>query len=363
MMSYEVKINLRNDNYPIIIGSQNLKQAGKLIKNLLPDTVRTFVISDTNVFHIYGDRLINSLQESQLKPDYELLPAGEENKNLLNASKFYNNLLEHQMDRSSLLISLGGGVVGDLAGFVAATYMRGIKFVQIPTTLLAQVDSSVGGKVAVNHEAGKNLIGTFYHPEFVLTDVSTLKTLPKAEINSGMAEVIKHGMILDKDYYNYIENNLSMLSDLKPANLIQLLKGSCILKGRVVKEDEKENGYRKILNFGHTIGHALEIITDYKEYKHGEAVAIGMVYNCKLAHKMGLLDYSIIDRLITLLSKVGLPTLIPKKIKADQVLKAIRKDKKSYQNKIPMILPKNIGEAIITNEWLDEDLKSVIQEN
>ncbi|MCF8002556.1 MAG: 3-dehydroquinate synthase [Halanaerobiales bacterium] len=360
-MTAEVNIDLKDYSYSVIVGNKNLDRIGEIINKTLPDTVRTFVISDTNVFSIYGDRVINNLKKAQLKPTYELFPAGEENKNLLTARKFYDKLVEHQMDRSSLIISLGGGVVGDLAGFVAATFMRGVKFAQLPTTLLAQVDSSVGGKVAVNHEKGKNLIGTFYQPDFVLTDVSTLNTLEKNEIISGMAEVIKHGMILDKDYFNYIDNNISEILDLTPTSLIQLVKKSCQLKGSVVKKDEKENDYRKILNFGHTIGHALEVITKYKKYKHGEAVSIGMVYNCKLAYKMGLIDYDVIDRLITLLSYVGLPTEIPKNIGADQILEAIKKDKKSYQNKVPMILPTAIGKVEISNQWSEEDLKSIIK--
>lgn len=361
-MTVEVNIDLKDYSYPVIIGNQNLDQIGEVIKRLLPETIRTFVISDTNVFSVYGEKLINNLKKAQLKPAYELFPAGEENKKLLISNKFYDKLIEHKIDRSSLIISLGGGVVGDLAGFVAATFMRGISFVQLPTTLLAQVDSSVGGKVAVNHKKGKNLIGTFYQPEFVLSDVSTLKTLAKDEIISGMAEVIKHGIILDRDYFNYIENNLLKILELEPLTLIQTLKKSCLLKGRVVQEDEKEKGYRKILNFGHTIGHALEVVTEYKKYKHGEAVAIGMVYNCKLAYELGLIDNCVIERLVTLLNKVGLPTQIPKNVNHKQIVKAIKKDKKSYQNKVPMVLPTSLGEVIITDEWLKEDLEKVIKE-
>lgn len=361
-MAVEVNIDIKDHSYPVMIGNQNLDQIGEIIKRLLPDTVRTFVISDTNVFSIYGEKVMSSLKDAQLKPAYEIIPPGEENKNLIVASYFYDELVEHQMDRSSLILSLGGGVVGDLAGFVAATFMRGVKFVQLPTTLLAQVDSSIGGKVAVNHEKGKNLIGTFYQPEFVLTDISTLKTLEKDEIISGMAEIIKHGMILDKDYFDFIDSNISEILDLKPAFLIQLVSRSCQLKGSVVKKDEKEAGYRKILNFGHTIGHALEVLTEYKKYKHGEAVAIGMVYNCKLAHEMGLIDNNVIDRLINLLDKFGLPTRIPKNIKSDQIFETIKKDKKSFKNKIPMVLPNSLGEVIITDQWNKKDLKKIIKE-
>ena len=355
-MGKKLKIDLGKKSYNIFIGKDNLNKIGEMIKRKLPAVEKTFVISNPTVFPLYGEQVLKSLKEARLDPSYGLIPDGEEYKTLEYAEPFYDKLIEHEMDRSSLIISLGGGVIGDLAGFVAATYMRGINFVQLPTTLLAQVDSSSGGKVAVNHKSGKNLIGSFYQPAFVLIDVSTLKSLAKEEFTSGLAEVIKHGMALDHDYFSYIEQNLEAILNLDPSILEKLIQGSCQLKGEVVQKDEKEQGERKILNFGHTIGHALENIYDYKKYRHGEAVAIGMVCNSKIAYERDMIKNDDLNRLINLLEKVGLPTEIPSIVKKEAILEAIKNDKKSFHNKIPLILPTDIGEVEISYEWSADDL-------
>ena len=361
-MNKRVRVNLGEKSYSIFIGDNNLRMIGDLIRELLPHVAKTFVISNTTVFPLYGEQVMDSLKRAGLNPGYGLLPDGEECKTLGYAEKFYDQLIEHGIDRSSLIISLGGGVVGDLAGFVAATFMRGVKFAQIPTTLLAQVDSSIGGKVAVNHKAGKNLIGAFHQPDFVLTDVSTLETLELDELIAGLGEVIKHGLALDREYFTYIEDNLDSILELRPSFMINLIEGSCILKGKVVEIDEEEMGYRKVLNFGHTVGHALEVITDYKKYKHGEAVAIGMVYACRLGQEMGMIDNRVTRRLVRLLDKIGLPTRIPGEIKPEQILEAMKKDKKSYRNKVKMILPKDVGQVEITDNWTKKDIIKIMQE-
>ena len=357
-MGKRVKIDLGKKSYDIFIGKDNLYKIGKLIKKKLPEVEKTFVISNPTVFPLYGEQVLKSLKEVNLDPDYKIIPDGEEYKTLEYAEQLYDQLIDHEMERSSLIISLGGGVIGDLAGFVAATYMRGINFVQLPTSLLAQVDSSIGGKVAVNHKSGKNLIGSFFQPAFVLIDVATLKTLAKDEFTSGLAEVIKHGMALDFDYFSYIEQNLESILKLDISVLEELINGSCQLKGKIVQEDEKEQGKRKILNFGHTIGHALENIYDYKKYRHGEAVAIGMVCNSRIAESRGMIKKDELNRLINLLKKVGLPTEIRPEVKQEALLRAIKNDKKSFHNKIPLILPIDIGEAEISYKWSADDLKT-----
>ena len=357
-MGKKLKIDLGKKSYDIFIGKDNLNKIGEMIKAKLPAVEKTFVISNPTVFPLYGEQVLKSLKEAKLDPSYGLIPDGEEYKTLEYAEPLYDQLIEHEMDRSSLIISLGGGVIGDLAGFVAATYMRGINFVQLPTSLLAQVDSSIGGKVAVNHKSGKNLIGSFFQPGFVLIDVSTLKTLAKEEFTSGLAEVIKHGMALDHDYFSYIEQNLESILNLDISVLEEVIYESCRLKGKVVQKDEKEQGERKMLNFGHTIGHALENIYDYKKYRHGEAVAIGMVCNSKIAYERDIIKKDDLNRLINLLEKVGLPTDIPSNVKKAAILEAIKNDKKSFHNKIPLILPTDIGEVEISYEWSAEDLKT-----
>ncbi|AZR74178.1 3-dehydroquinate synthase [Anoxybacter fermentans] len=360
-MQKKLTIYLKERSYPIFIGDNFLHKLGELIKNLIPKARRSFVISNTTVFPLYGEIVMKSLEDVDLNPGSGLISDGEEYKSLDTASNIYDQLIEHQMDRSSVVISLGGGVVGDLAGFVAATYMRGIPFVQVPTTLLAQVDSSIGGKVAVNHPAGKNLIGAFYQPRLVLIDVATLKTLAREELIAGMAEIIKHGMILDADYFNWIEENLDKILNLDPSVLIQLIYGSCRIKGQVVEADEKEENLRAILNFGHTVGHALEVVTHYKRYRHGEAVAIGMVIATRLAEYMGMINEDNVKRLVQLLDRTSLPTQLPPDISSTAILEAIKQDKKSFQGKVRMILPTAIGQVHITDKWCEQDLIEIME--
>ncbi len=359
-MDKKLTIDLKERSYPIYIGEDNLDRLGELIKLQIPIARRVFVISNTTVEPLYGQKVLDSLKNADLIPAIGVIPDGEEYKSLSVATGLYDQLVVHKMDRSSVVVSLGGGVVGDLAGFVAATYMRGIDFVQIPTTLLSQVDSSIGGKVAVNHPAGKNLIGAFHQPRLVLIDIATLKTLAKEELIAGMAEIIKHGVILDSGYFNWIEENLEQILNLDSSTLAQLIYGSCEIKGKIVEADEKEQNLRAILNFGHTVGHALEAVTDYKKYRHGEAVAIGMVEASRLAELMGMIDMGDVKRLAQLLKKTGLPIEISAEVNLEEVLKAIEKDKKSFQGKVKMVLPTTIGQVQITEQWENQDLLNVL---
>lgn len=354
-------INLRERSYPIIIENDILAGLGDLIKTHIPTVYRSFVITNPVVDELYGDVVMKSLQDAGLEPAKGIIPDGEEYKSLEIATTLYDQLVEHRMDRSSIVVSLGGGVVGDLAGFIAATFMRGLPYVQVPTTLLAQVDSSIGGKVAVNHPAGKNLIGSFYQPRLVVIDPHTLQTLPREELIAGMGEVIKHGMIMNPHYFEWLETNLERILAAEPATMSQLVFGSCTIKGKVVEADEYEKDLRAILNFGHTVGHALEAVTHYTRFRHGDAVAIGMVAAARLSLAMKMFKPDDANRLITLLQRTGLPTELPAGVTPESILEAIRQDKKSFQGNIKMILPTAIGQVQATDQWSEQDLLNVLQ--
>lgn len=358
----KLKINLKERSYPILIENGFLKELGEYIKSQIPTARRSFVITNTVVDTLYGDVVMQSLDAAGLSPAKGVIPDGEEYKSLQTATDLYDRLVAHSLDRSSVVISLGGGVVGDIAGFVASTFMRGLSFVQVPTTLLAQVDSSIGGKVAVNHPAGKNLIGAFYQPQLVFIDTATLNTLPKAELIAGMGEVIKHGMIVNADYFDWVEANLTRIDNLEPMTLNQLVFGSCTIKGRIVEVDEHERNIRATLNFGHTIGHALETLTHYRRYRHGEAVAIGMAQATRLAHLKGMIKPLHVERLINLLRNAGLPVAFPEDIAPADILETIKQDKKSFQGKVKLILPTAIGQMQITDQWEEQDLIKVLED-
>lgn len=354
-------INLRERSYPIVIENGILASLGELIKTHIPTAYRSFVITNPVVDGLYGDVVMKSLAEAGLQPAKGSIPDGEEYKSLEVATTLYDPLVAHKMDRSSVLISLGGGVVGDLAGFIAATFMRGLPYIQVPTTLLAQVDSSIGGKVAVNHPAGKNLIGSIYQPRLVVIDPDTLQTLPREELVAGMGEVVKHGMMMNAHYFEWLEANLERILAADPATMSQLVFGSCTIKGKVVEADEYEQNIRAILNFGHTVGHALEAVTQYARYRHGEAVAIGMVAAARLSLAMKRFKAEDAARLITLLQRTGLPTALPEDVSPESILTAMCQDKKSFQGNIKMILPSAIGQVQATDQWSEQDLLNVLR--
>ncbi len=276
-----------------------------------------------------------------------IVPDGEEYKVLLWVNFIYGELLQHKLDRASALIALGGGVIGDIAGFAASTYMRGISFIQAPTTLLAQVDSSVGGKTGVNHPLGKNMIGTFYQPRLVWTDVNTLKTLPKKEFLAGMAEVIKYGVIWDEDLFRFLEDNREKIHNLERDALEYIIRRSCEIKAEVVSRDERESGLRAILNYGHTIGHALETVTGYTTFLHGEAVAIGMHLEARLSLLSGLISDAEVKRIHSLIKAYDLPVEIPPHIDMNKIISSMQLDKKVVAGELKFILPEKIGSVSI----------------
>ena len=348
----EVTVSLKERSYSILIGRKTLNKLGIRVKEFRPSKVA--IITNPTVWALYGDACARSLKEHSIEPLVIAVPDGEEYKELLWVSNIYSELLKARFDRGSILIALGGGVIGDMAGFVAATYMRGIRYIQVPTTLLAQVDSSVGGKTGVNHPLGKNMIGAFYQPSLVLIDVETLKTLPQREFRAGIAEIIKYGVIADREFVEYIEKNRANIIALDD-DLMHVIKRSCEIKASVVEKDEREAGLRAILNYGHTIGHAIETTTGYTRFLHGEAVAIGMCLASDLAVKIGLLQRKEAQRIKTLVRSYGLPTTIPDDIDVSSILDSMEIDKKVKSGQMRFILPVAIGEVEI-REVIDRRL-------
>jgi len=342
-----VRVELGNNSYDILIGRGLLAQAGTRLREL-GFYGELIVITDPRVKRLHGSTLIDSLTDSDFKVTFIEVPEGEEQKSLETAGRLYHKLTLSYAERTTPVLALGGGVIGDLSGFVAATFLRGVPLVQIPTTLLAQVDSSIGGKVAVNHGTLKNRIGAFYQPRLVISDTSTLKTLPIGEINDGLAEVIKHGIIRDARLFTYIEDNLKKIKSLDDRALETIVYRSARIKAEVVAKDERDFDLRNILNYGHTIGHAIESVSDFK-VRHGEAVAIGMIAAAKISSRMGCLNTNAVNRITDLIAKTGLPTELPK-LELKNLVRAMKHDKKILQGKLRFVLPGTIGEVFITDE-------------
>ena len=347
-----VEVKLGERSYPIFIGNDLLKDVGKKVRKYV-DSKQAVIVTNVTVAPLYLHTVQQSLEESGIQTNIIELPDGEEYKSLKWAGKIFDKLISFGMDRYSPLIALGGGVIGDITGFVAATYLRGVPFIQVPTTLLAQVDSSVGGKTAVNHRKGKNLIGAFYQPKFVCIDIDTLKTLEERELRSGLAEVIKYGVIKDAELFKFLEENVEKVLTLDSDVLIHIILRSCAIKAEIVQEDETESGLRAILNFGHTFGHALESVTEYREYKHGEAVAIGMVVASKIANLMDICNSEVVERVRAIVIKSGLPWELPD-YKYKHYLRAIRIDKKVVGDSLNFILTSRIGSVMIKEVKLED---------
>ncbi|HAM52819.1 MAG TPA: 3-dehydroquinate synthase [Nitrospiraceae bacterium] len=341
----EIKVELGERSYAICVGSDILGEVGERLQAFRFS--RVSVISNPTVVRLWGDQLLGSLQKAYPDVAIVIVPDGEEYKELLWAYYVYGELLRHKLDRASAVIALGGGVIGDLTGFVASTYMRGISFIQVPTTLLAQVDSSVGGKTGVNHALAKNVIGTFYQPRLVWGDVSTLMTLPKRELLTGIAEVIKYGVIWDKELFQFLAENREKILNREIDVLRYIIKRSCEIKAEVVSKDEREGGLRAILNYGHTFGHAIETATGYRTYLHGEAVAVGMCLEARLSLSLGIMGEEEVERIHSLINAYGLPTKIPSDIDRDQVLSAMQLDKKTIAGELKFVLPEKIGSVEI----------------
>jgi shikimate kinase/3-dehydroquinate synthase len=356
--SQSVTVDLKERTYDIVIGSKILHKLGLRLREFRPS--RVAIISNKTVFPIYKDAILRSLNDFNIKPEVILIPDGEEYKDFTSINHIFGELLKKRFDRNSLLIAFGGGVVGDITGFAASTYMRGIRYVQVPTTLLSQVDSSVGGKTGINHPLGKNMIGTFYQPSFVMIDIDTIRTLPKGEFSAGMAEIIKYGVIADRTLFSYLENNRGNILSLGDG-LINIIKRSCEIKAGVVSKDEKETGLRAVLNYGHTIGHAVETATGYKRFLHGEAVAIGMCLAADLAVRMNIFRKKEAERIKNLVELYKLPTAIPENIKSTDIINAMEIDKKVQNGKIRFVLPESIGKVRIHDNVDRALIKEVLQ--
>jgi 3-dehydroquinate synthase len=358
--SEKARVDLGERSYEILIGRKTMQKLGYRLIEFRPSQIA--VVSNETIFAHYGDPVLNSLNRCGLASEVLLIPDGEEYKDLLWANHLYGELLKKRFGRDSLLIALGGGVIGDLTAFVASTYMRGIQCVQVPTTLLAQVDSSVGGKTGVNHTLGKNMIGTFYQPSLVFIDVDTLKTLPQREFSAGMAETIKYGVIADRRLFESLESNRRDILGFGNT-LIDAIKRSCAIKADVVSRDERESGLRSILNFGHTFGHAIETVTGYKEFLHGEAIAIGMCVASFLAVHLKILKQEEAERIKKLIESYNLPTSIPKSIYISSLINTMGIDKKVKAGTMRFILPEMIGKVRMEEHVDSAIMKKVIVES
>jgi len=353
-----LNIDLGARSYGILIGSGLLSRAGEFVTEVLRPT-RVAVVTHPALRELYGETLMASLGRSGFPGEFIEIPEGETSKSLEQMSRVYDRLIEFNCDRRSVLVALGGGVVGDLTGFVAATYYRGVPFIQVPTTLLSQVDSSVGGKTAVNHPRGKNLIGAFNQPRQVLIDLDTLRTLPLKEFRAGLAEIVKYGVIADPGLFRFLEEHVDDILSGNTDCLAHIIETSCAIKGKVVEKDELENRYRMILNFGHTLGHAIESLTEYSGYIHGEAVAIGMVYAARLSRKMGKCGEDVCQRIETLLQRFGLPTQLPDLDPGD-ILESMFHDKKAVGKKIRFVLVEKIGTVDIVDDVPEPQILDVL---
>lgn len=340
-----VTVSLGPRSYEIKIGAGLLGGVGPSLAQL-GFSGKAAVVTDRSIARLYGSTVTRSLKRSGFQTHAVVLPAGERAKTLRGVSVILDQLVKHRFERGSLLVALGGGVVGDMTGFAASVYVRGIPFVQIPTTLVSQVDSSVGGKTGVNHALGKNLIGTFHQPHLVLIDPETLRTLPRREWLGGLAEVIKYGMIADEQFFDYLEQHTDNILRMDPNPIAHLIRRSCEIKAEVVAKDEREADRRRILNYGHTIGHALEALGRYRSLIHGEAVAIGMVQEAELAHSMDLCGRDVITRQRSLIRRMGLPDALPP-ITSSALWGAMQRDKKVVRGRLHCVLPERVGQVAV----------------
>ena len=342
-----LRVELGERAYPIHIGERLLSDAGLVTPHL--DLPKVAIVTNTTVAPLYLRQLSEALRAPGVEVISIVLEDGERYKDWATLNRIYDALLEHRCERKTTLIALGGGVIGDLAGFAAATYMRGIPFIQVPTTLLAQVDSSIGGKTGINHPLGKNMIGAFYQPRLVLADTAVLKTLPLRELSAGLAEGIKHGLVRDAGFVAWLEQNVEKLLACDPHALAHAVRRCCEIKAAVVAEDERETGVRALLNFGHTFGHAIESGLGYGKWLHGEAVAAGMVMAADLSRRMGFIVQADVDRVIALLKRARLP-VAPPDIAPGRMLELMAVDKKTEAGKLRFVLLDRIGAASVRAE-------------
>jgi 3-dehydroquinate synthase len=350
-------VSLADRSYPIHIGNSLLGQVELILPHLKRKQVA--IVSNTTVAPLYMQAIAQPLRDAGVSVIEIILPDGEAYKNNQTLQIIYDHLLQNRCERNTTLIALGGGVIGDLTGYAAATYLRGVPFIQVPTTLLSQVDSSVGGKTGINHPLGKNMIGAFYQPKLVLADIDTLKTLPQRELSAGVAEVIKYGLIRDADFFDWLETNMSALMALDTAVASYAIYRSCQNKAEVVVADEHEQGERALLNLGHTFGHAIENAMGYGVWLHGEAVATGTVMAADLSQRMGWLNAAQMARIKTIMQAAKLPIAAPD-LGADEYLRLMQLDKKVSDGRIRLILQQDIGKAVITADYDAEKLKQTL---
>ena len=354
-----VNVSLADRSYPILIGRKLLEQPSLILPHLLRP--KAIVVTNTTIARLYLDDLVAGLAHHSVKASPIILPDGEKFKTWETLNLIFDALLGQHCERSTTLIALGGGVIGDMGGFAAATYQRGMPFIQIPTTLLAQVDSSVGGKTAINHPLGKNMIGAFYQPKLVLADTSSLDTLPQRELSAGLAEVIKYGLVRDLPFLEWLEVHVDELMGRDPAALEYAIARSCINKAEVVAADEREAGERALLNFGHTFGHAIEAALGYGTWLHGEAVAAGMVMATELSARLGFVGTNAVTRVQKLLRRALLP-VAPPMIAVDQFLSLMAHDKKVDAGKIRFVLLKQLGQAFLSDRVPLPVLRKVLEQ-
>jgi 3-dehydroquinate synthase len=351
-----LSIDLGDRSYPIYIGSGLLSVPGLLLEHLPGGPL--LLISNTTVAPLYAERVRQALGERRVA--MLTLPDGEQHKTFATLSRIFDALVAERIPRDGAILALGGGVVGDMAGFAAACWQRGIAYAQLPTTLLAQVDSSVGGKTAVNHPGGKNLIGAFHQPAVVIADTDTLQTLPPRELRAGLAGVVKYGLIADVAFFEWLELNLDALLACEPGVLARAIRRSCELKARLVSLDEREQGPRALLNLGHTFGHAIETAAGYGEWLHGEAIAAGTMLAAEMSQRLGWLDTAAVARIRQWFERAGLPTT-PPRLGIERTLELMRMDKKVLRGQLRLVLLRRIGEAVVTGDYAEAALLDTLR--
>jgi len=353
----KLTVELGERSYPIYIESGLLTENNSPITSHIKAS-RVCIVSNEIVYPLYGQSLQALLSDFDV--DTIILPDGEAEKSLINFDKIMSHLLSSNHGRDTTIIALGGGVIGDISGFAAACYQRGIDFIQVPTTLLSQVDSSVGGKTAINHPLGKNMVGAFYQPQAVLIDINSLTTLPEREFSAGMAEVIKYGILGDGEFFEWLEKNQSLINAKDTQTLSQMIATCCQCKADIVAQDEKESGLRALLNLGHTFGHAIEAEQGYGVWLHGEAVATGMVLASKLAVNKDLLEVSELRRIESLIKAFSLPVSAPDDMNLESFVKHMKRDKKNIAGKMRFIIPTSIGTSMMRDDVTDKDLEQIL---
>lgn len=357
-MSRTLEVDLGERSYPIYIGSGIYQDAGYYRRHI--DSSQVMVVTNETIAPLYLEKTLQALAGFDVAS--VILPDGEAYKTLDVLDQIYSGLLEHRFTRQCTLIALGGGVIGDMTGFAAATYQRGVSFIQVPTTLLAQVDSSVGGKTGVNHVLGKNMIGAFYQPKAVIADTATLNTLDDRQLSSGLAEVIKYGLIVDSRFFAWLETNMQALLARDNETLAYAIERSCQCKAEVVSADEKEAGQRALLNLGHTFGHAIETGMGYGEWLHGEAVATGMCMAADLSHRLGWISMEDFARACRLIEQANLPTKPPSELSSERFLQLMAVDKKVLDGKLRLVLLKGIGASLVSDTFAQDKLMQTLTE-